>query len=100
MSLVFQLRFKVKNNPFVVSLSNHFKPDNSISQCTELRITPLIIGGSGKTFRISWRCRGKADFKQRGQFHRQMQEAMAGQGMVDNTVDQVSPGQIKLFLGA
>jgi hypothetical protein len=35
-SLVFQLRFKVKNNPFVVSLSNHFKPDNSIWQCSEL----------------------------------------------------------------
>jgi len=44
-----QLRFKANHNPFVVSLSNHFKPDNSISQCTELRINPLIIWGPGKT---------------------------------------------------
>ena len=38
MSLVFQLRFKVKNNPFVVSLSNHRKQPDKLRPFDELRV--------------------------------------------------------------
>ena len=36
MGTMLQFPYNVNHNPFVVSLSNHFKPDNSIWQGSEL----------------------------------------------------------------